>query len=364
MSILLGKSVFPPARQHPRTLELRKHNEEYFLGCWPLTDKSDAARQDFSRSMSTLADFTAKAIPDTEHWEKLVLASRVITLGFLIDDMLDEDPLYDSNTKFKIISGLLEVINGNKKPDLNLYWEVTSNNIWRGIQQSCTATEFSQMTRTVEACFLASHDVPLPESFEKWLVHRCHNSGADWIWSVTRYAMECPVTDEELTHPIVREVEDSAAVAASLVNDIVSLSKEKLANCGELNAISIIRNYGLASTEEEALSEASNIVAQSSRQLTELTKRGLADPMLSSEMKRWISAILYVVSGNAWWSQLTLRYNLPGLPAPRMTINIEGEGDTIIEPPWQLAGLEFNKSNDGTNFSESSGHPRTAQTVV
>ncbi|KAF9067879.1 isoprenoid synthase domain-containing protein [Rhodocollybia butyracea] len=346
MSIFLGKCVFPPAKEHPRTSELLKVDEDYFLGCWPF--KSDASRQHFSRSI--LADFTAKTIPDTEHWEKLVLACRVTTSSFLIDDLLDTDLLYDSKKKFDIIPSLLQVIYGTKKPDPNLYWEVISDDIWRGIQRGCTDTEFDQMTRTAKEWYM-THGRPLPESFDGWLVRRRHNSGANWTYSITRYAMECRITDEELTHPIVREAEDSAAVIFALVNDIVSLPKEKMANCEELNAVTMVRKYGLVSTEEDALAEVSNIVVQSSRKLMESTKRGLADPTLSSEVKRWMVALPYVASGNAWWSQLSSRYNFPGLPAPRMTINIEGKGD-IIEPS-PSADMEFDKLVDGVPMAKS-----------
>ncbi|KAF9056743.1 hypothetical protein BDP27DRAFT_1373265 [Rhodocollybia butyracea] len=190
MSIFLGKSIFPPARQHRRSSELLKDSEDYFLKCWPF--KTKAARQHFS--CSVLVDFAAKTIPDTEHWEKLVFAGRATTWAFLMDDMIEVDVLYEN------MSGLLQVIYGNKvdllqhsqKPDPNLYWEVVSDDIWRGIQRGCTAVEFDQMTCTLKEWYITAYG-PL-----------------------CVYAMECRVTDEELTHPTVREAEDSAAGCQSV----------------------------------------------------------------------------------------------------------------------------------------------------
>ncbi|KAF9056742.1 hypothetical protein BDP27DRAFT_1373264 [Rhodocollybia butyracea] len=147
--------------------------------------------------------------------------------------------------------------------------------------------------------------------------------------------------------------------------DIVSLPKDKMGNREGLNGISMIRKYGLASTEEEALAKVSEIIVQNTRQLKKSIKQALADPALSSDMKGWMIALPYVVSRNASWGQLVRlqmainlpsnlslksgRYNFPGLPAPRMSINIEGQGD-IIEP-IQFSNLEFDKLVDGVPFS-------------
>ncbi|KAF9062380.1 isoprenoid synthase domain-containing protein [Rhodocollybia butyracea] len=329
MSIFLGKSIFPPARQHSRRSGILKDSEDYFLKCWPF--KTEAARQHFSRSI--LADFTAKTIPDTEHWERLVLTGRATTWAFLIDDMIEVDVLYKS------MPNLLQVISGNKKPDSNLYWEVITDDIWRSIQQSCTALEFDQITRALKEWYI-SHGRPLPENFDGWLIHKVHNSAANWTWSLTRYAMECRLTDEELAYPVVREAEDNASVICFLVNDIVSLAKDKTANFEEENGVSMIQKYGLVSTEEEAMAEISNIIVRSSRKLMESTKQALADPTLSSEVKRWMTALPYAVSGNSWWSQISGRYNFPGIPALRMTINIEGEGEKVVYPVRILGTLQ------------------------
>ncbi|KAF9060440.1 isoprenoid synthase domain-containing protein [Rhodocollybia butyracea] len=337
MSIFLGKSVFPPARQHPRRSELLKDSEEYFLKRWPF--ETEAARQHFCRSI--LADYVAKTVPDTEHWEKLVFAARAVTWAFLLDDMVEV------KATFKSMPDLLQVIYGNKKPNPDLYWEVVTDDIWRGIQRGCTAVEFDQMTCTVKEWYI-SHGQPIPDSFDGWLIHRHHDCGANWVWAFSRYAMECRVTDEDLTHPAVRKAEDSAAVTCFLVNDIVSFPKDKMDNREELNGVSMIRKYGLASTEEQALDKISDIIVQRTRQFTESINQALADPTLSSDMKQWMMALPYAVSGNSWWGQLTARYNFPGLPAPRMTINMEGQGD-IIEPA-PFADLEFDKLVDGVPF--------------
>lgn len=72
-----------------------------------------------------------------------------------------------------------------------------------------------------------------------------------------------------------------------------------MANCEQFNAVSMIQKYGLVSTEEEAMAEVSNLVARSSTRLMESTKRALADPTLSSGVKRWMTALPYVASGAA-----------------------------------------------------------------
>ncbi|KAJ7435074.1 hypothetical protein FB451DRAFT_1194858 [Mycena latifolia] len=39
------------------------------------------------------------------------------------------------------------------------------------------------------------------------------------------------------------------------------------------------------------------------------------------------------VIGNAWWSQHTERYNIPGKPVPPRIIHLEGKGDIIVPEP-------------------------------
>lgn len=55
-TILLGKSVFPSARQHPRAAELVKIDEEYFLERWAYQDSPQ--REQYFRA--ALTDFACK----------------------------------------------------------------------------------------------------------------------------------------------------------------------------------------------------------------------------------------------------------------------------------------------------------------
>ncbi|KAF9029495.1 isoprenoid synthase domain-containing protein [Rhodocollybia butyracea] len=249
-------------------------------------------------------------VPDTDHWEKLVLTAKVVGWAFLVDDMMEVEAIIQVlyNNKMK---DLLKIVYGNKKPDPNLHWEVISDELWRDIQRSCTAVEFNQITGAFREWYNSQARYAQPENFDEWLIFRLHNSAANWTWAMVRYAMECRMTDEELAHPVVREAEDSGAVVAFLVNDIVSMVKDKRRNCEKQNGVSMIQQYGLVSTEEEALAEVSNIVARSSRQMMESVKQTLADPMLSSEVKRGMTALLYAVSGNSWWSQLIVSESTP-----------------------------------------------------
>ncbi|KAF9060429.1 isoprenoid synthase domain-containing protein [Rhodocollybia butyracea] len=353
MSVLLGKSVFPPARQHPRTPELVKICEEYFFKRWPF--ESEAARQHFIQS--DLVGFTAKCqskviflgysdlthayegIPDTDHWERLVLAGKVFTWAFLLDDMMDVEVLYNTSMK-----DLLKIVYGTKKPNPNHHWEVIGHEIWRDIERSCTALEFDQITRAFKEWY-NSQGLPRPENFDDWLTFRFYNSSSNWTWSIARYAMDCHITDEELAHPVVREAEDSGGVTAILVNDIVSVTKDKMHNCEKQNGVIMIQKCGRVSTEEEAFAGISDIVVRRSRQMMEAVDQALADPMMSSEIKRWMTGLLYVVTGNSWWSQLFPRCSA----SPRMTINIEGEGDKVLEPIHRIQTVQPESSNDLTD---------------
>ncbi|KAJ6583079.1 hypothetical protein DFH09DRAFT_1076231 [Mycena vulgaris] len=103
------------------------------------------------------------------------------------------------------------------------------------------------------------------------------------------------------------------------------------------NVVTLILEYGADGTRFTTPFDAKMFVRKKIKQYEELLYAALSAALSDHELqksdntRRWLAAMPYMVSGNAWWSQSTTRYNLPGTPVPRMTIHLEGAGD-VIEP--------------------------------
>lgn len=86
-----------------------------------------------------------------------------------------------------------------------------------------------------------------------------------------------------------------------LQRDIVSYAKEKLSNSEAHSAMIMIRQYGKARTEEEAIDKIYGIIVNSMAQFFDASKRVLADPALGgrTEVEQALTVLAYVISGNA-----------------------------------------------------------------
>jgi hypothetical protein len=100
--ILPDGAHFPPARRHPRAGEIHAETEAYFTDAWPWHSSEELSKflllelasfathsQWDSPNPLKSADF-GEAIPDAAY-SRLLCASKVITLLFLVDDLVDAE---------------------------------------------------------------------------------------------------------------------------------------------------------------------------------------------------------------------------------------------------------------------------------
>ncbi|KAJ7898341.1 isoprenoid synthase domain-containing protein [Mycena olivaceomarginata] len=314
-------SSFPLARDHIRADELIAATNSFFLERWPFV--SQGQRDFFVRC--NLPSFICKVIPDGE-FEKMICACKANTLLFLTDDYFEQQK--EDNSASELINRIVGIIRGEMGPRAGSPVEELTNRIFREIEVSAGVEQYKQLSRfTCET--LRHQGAPVYRTMADYLAFRCLNVGGHLVLALARYTLDIYVRDDELQNPLLAECE-------RLVIEVDAMEKEVQQNTLGNNLVALLQRgvdghtFDSASAAKAYIRE---VIAEHEVKLHGAISVALNDKILgkSDAVCLWLQALPYIVSGNTWWSQHTERYNLPGKPAPRRVIHLEGVGD-IIEP--------------------------------
>ncbi|KAJ7136760.1 isoprenoid synthase domain-containing protein [Mycena epipterygia] len=350
--ILPSLAKFPPARQHPRSDELIVETHAYFMKSWPL-------------AVGLCADYAAfgtKTIPDASY-DKILWACKAYMLLFILDDRIEREVrrsviLYVpevtvSQEKQTLASRVKGLIRGDINPGESQV-DMVMNTIFRGIEAGCTGQQYSQFSRLTIQYLKAQNPQPYTD-IQTYLDFRRMNAGGYLVLSLSRYALDIHLTDEELNERSLVASETVALDLCVLCNDVASYEKEMRAGAANVNLVTFLLKHGV---EERRFASASAVKEYVCQIITDLEGKlhnclGVAlknSTGQKEDYRRWLKALPCIVSGNTWWSQLvsfmqillkydasshhvikTTRYNIPGHAVPRTIIHLECTGD-IVEP--------------------------------
>ncbi|KAJ7122139.1 isoprenoid synthase domain-containing protein [Mycena epipterygia] len=326
---------FPPARQHPRNDELIAETHAYFVKFWP-EELAVELRADY-------AAFGTKSIPDASY-DRMLWVCKACMLLFLLDDRMEREVRHSvilyvpevtvPQEKQTLASRVQGFIRGDINPGESQV-DMVINTIFRGIEAGCTGQQYSQFSRVTVQYLTAQTPQPYTD-IQTYLDFRRLNAAGYLVLSLSRYALDIHLTDEELNERSLVTCETVVLDLCILVNDVVSYEKELRAGTANANLVTFLLKHGV---EERRFASASAVKEYICQIITDL--EGKLHNCLEAALKhslgqkedyrRWLKALPYIVSGNTWWSQLTTRYIIPGHPVPRMIIHLEGIGD-IVEP--------------------------------
>ncbi|KAJ6559443.1 isoprenoid synthase domain-containing protein [Mycena vulgaris] len=323
---------FPPARQHRCVDDLTEANDLFFLEAWPF---SSPAEQDAFVKCNYGA-CVAKNIPDG-CYEKMVWACRVNALLFLTDNFIE--PLPSSESKSHFVQRILGIITGKTVPKAGNAMEEVTNLVYHGIETTTSIEQYRQFCR-LTCIFYRVQDAPRRHitNVADFMAFRRLDCGDSYFLAVCRYALDLYVPDEQLENPMLVLCETLTLDCVTMEKDVVSYAKEVQHGTLGANHVALLLEHG---AEGRVFSSAAPAQEYIREQITEhetrlhdaitaaLTYRGPG--ILDDSARKWIPALPYFVSRNMWWSQTTARYNIPGHPAPRKIIHLEGVGD-ITEP--------------------------------
>ncbi|KAJ7354060.1 isoprenoid synthase domain-containing protein [Mycena albidolilacea] len=328
-------SAFPLARNHLRFAELIEATDSFFLETWPF----ESQRERDLLVQCHYGSFISKIIPDGD-FEKMIWACRASTLLFLTDDWIEKQPHGKGSG---LSDRIARIVRGEMDPTAGSLVEEMLNQIFRAIEGNTEVEQFRQLSHLTCEC-LRLQDMPAYENITKYLDFRSYNSGGYFALGLARYALNIYLTDDELEVPRLVICERLALDAIVMENDVASYEKEAEQNTLGNNLVARLLQHG---TDGHTFTSASTVkvylrerIADSEARLREAIPVALTDTMLrtSDAVRRWLHALPYIVSGSAWWSQHTGRYNIPGKPVPRRIIYLEGKGDIIVPEPQ---GIEF-----------------------
>ncbi|KAJ6570962.1 isoprenoid synthase domain-containing protein [Mycena vulgaris] len=319
---------FPLAREHPRKADIIAETNHYVLNIWPFKTQDEQDRFiDWNQT-----SIITKGIPDGVY-EKTLQVARVTVLFFYTDEMFESK----SEDTSALLRRMVNMMKAKTESDES---ESALERMWRDsfriFAATCTAPEYEQHVRlTCE--FIRAQDPVHHTELLPFLEFRRVNGGGYMFFGFARHALDIYLTDQELSHPLLSKCLDLSIDLATMENDVASYEKEMQGSTSPLNIVALILEHGADGTRFTTPFDAKMFVRRKIKQYEELLYVALSAALSDHELqksdnaRRWLAAMPYIVSGNAWWSQSTTRYNLPGKPVPRRTIHLEGAGD-MIEP--------------------------------
>ncbi|EED81338.1 predicted protein [Postia placenta Mad-698-R] len=293
-----------PGRKHPRFKDINHLHDEYLVkaGCnqvlirtsvnlnlaqiWPWT--SDRARVTFLRSEP--ASWITWCVPHAD-LHKVVWAARWAGLAFLSDDLMD------AGKEYSRINALKRAGRGDRAI------EIAHNRLSEALKLTAGPKEFAQCIKLTDEWW-DSHIHEEFQSLEQYLSVRRVNVGMFFANAWCRYALDIRLSDEQLFHPLMREVEGIVSDHVGLVNDYYSYPKERLSNSDDTNIIRLLMDSE-GVKYKQAAETVRKKVGEKEKEFILAGEAVLRDPELSRSVNvhRWLTNMPYILGGNIAFHQ-------------------------------------------------------------
>ncbi|KAJ4387227.1 hypothetical protein N0V93_007816 [Gnomoniopsis smithogilvyi] len=232
-------------------------------------------------------------------------------------------------------------LEGKKRIQTQLFLEMLS------IDPKCAKTTMKSWARFVEVGSSRQHETRFIE-LSKYIPYRIMDVGEMFWFGLVTFALGLNIPDHELD--LCRELMANAWVAVGLQNDIWSWPKELDAakHHGKdhvVNAIWVLMQEHKTDVGE-AMQICRNLIVEYVAKYIKVIEATRNDESISLDLRKYLDAMLYSISGNVIWSLECPRYN------PKITFN-----ETQLEWMWRgLPSLETSISEEeiSGNASESS----------
>ncbi|KAH8203481.1 hypothetical protein TruAng_002352 [Truncatella angustata] len=212
----IPRSLFV-ANCHPKVEQVSREVDEYFLEHWPFP--SERSRKKFVAA--GFSRVTCLYFPLSKH-DRIGHACRILTLLFLIDDVL-EDMSFDEGAAYN--EKLMPLARGIKTPDRSIPVEYMMYDFWQSMRQTDEKMANAMLEPMFE--FMRSQtdktrgkEMGLGEYFR----YRERDVGRALLSGLMRFCMCIDLSKEEIE--LVRNIDMNCSKHLSVINDIWSLEKE------------------------------------------------------------------------------------------------------------------------------------------
>ncbi|KAI1443034.1 Aristolochene synthase in complex with 12,13-Difluorofarnesyl diphosphate [Annulohypoxylon stygium] len=295
------------AQIHPLHEKIIAEVDGYFLQHWPFPD-AKARKKFVAAGFSRVTClYFPKALDDRIHY-----ACRLLTLLFLIDDILEHMSLEDGRT---YNDKLMPLFRGTVLPDRNVPVEWISYDLWESMraQDKEMADEIMEPVFT----FMRAQTDParLTEmGLGQYLEYREADVGKALLAALMRFSMALQVPASDLD--MVRPVDRNCSKHLSIINDIWSYEKEVLAaqTLHEEGGILCTAVAVMAKEAEISTDAAKRVLYHLCREWEYEHQILVADILAKKDtpvLRAYLQGLELQMSGNELWSRTTLRYGQP-----------------------------------------------------
>ncbi|KAK1854263.1 aristolochene synthase [Colletotrichum chrysophilum] len=278
----------------------------FFLEHWPF--ENDKARKKFiAAGFSRVTCFYYPVALD----DRIGFACRLLTLLFLIDDLLEDMSLEDGSAYNE---RLILLSKGDTQPDRNVPVEWITYDLWNDMR-SCDKALAEEILEPVFTFMRAQTDksrLSIQELGE-YLRYRERDVGKALLSALMRFSMKLDLTAEELN--TVHDIEMNCSKHISVVNDIYSWEKElKASQTGHQEGSALCSSVSVLSSETSLDYKASKRVLWTMCREWELVHEELVERRrslqpCSKNLQSFMKGLEYQMSGNEAWSETTPRYH-------------------------------------------------------
>ncbi|KAI1130840.1 Aristolochene synthase in complex with 12,13 Difluorofarnesyl diphosphate [Nemania abortiva] len=292
---------------HPLTEKTIKEVNGFFLEHWIFPSQKFRKRFEGDGMTRVTCFYVCKSLDD-----RLPLACRLITLLFLIDDVLEHMSLEEGRAYNNKVFALFR---GDIQPDRSVPVEWISYDLWQDLR-ACDRVLADEMLDPVYK-FMESQTDPRRlknMAFGEYLEYRETDVGKGVLSALIRFTGALYLTPEEIA--IADKVDRNCGRHMAVINDIWSYEKEVHA------AKTLHEEGGVLCSAVAILAEESNITVDSAKRVLyqlcrewEVKQERLVYEALAQKdtpvMREYLKRIEYQMSGNEFWSRSTERYTNP-----------------------------------------------------
>ncbi|KAK3388016.1 Aristolochene synthase from penicillium Roqueforti [Podospora didyma] len=295
---------------HPLAEEVARGVDGYFLENWNFPDNK--ARLTFLKA--GFSRVTCLYFPLAKG-DRIHFACRLLTVLFLIDDILEDMSLADGE---KLNNRLMDLSRGPAyaTPDRSIPAEFIIFDLWESMRAFDLELANEVLEPTFEFMRSQTDKARLTiQELGEYLRYREKDVGKALLSALMRYSMALHPTAEEMQ--ALRPLEENCSKHLSVVNDIYSFEKEVLAaQTGHAEGSFLCSAVKVVATETALGVTATKRVLWSMVREWELVHEALADELaqagfVSETVKEYVRGLQHQMSGNEQWSKTTPRYLEP-----------------------------------------------------
>ncbi|KAJ5460184.1 uncharacterized protein N7458_001736 [Penicillium daleae] len=305
----LAKDLLPPSKFHPsihpHVDSVAAEVDDYFLRNWPFRSEKERAKFRAAGFSRVTCLYFPLAMDD-----RIGFACRLLTVLFLIDDLLEEMGL-DEGSEYN--EKLISISRGEIPPDRNIPVEWIMHDLWEDVK-ACDAVLGEQIMEPVFTFMRAQTDKSrlAIHQLGEYLEYREKDVGQALLSALQRYTMKIHLTEEDLR--IAAPVERNCAKHIAVLNDIYSWNKELLASETLHHEGAAICSSVQVLSEETALNHAAaqRVLWTMCREWESVHRelvREREEIGCKGDLLDYIHGLEYQMSGNERWSESTPRYH-------------------------------------------------------